>query len=260
MTFSNFNNSIGFPRLANNSSSMLMTNFSKPVNANQQVAQDNKEIEQLKLQATILPPPPKDNTNYWLGALALAASAIAGIYIYKGRNVEYVADVAQEAVTKINHPHIKDNFLTALGKYTEDLEYGIRNEYDLSKVLNKKDASGNPIVIRHGIKRVEHNLNPVGLHTTTFETDDGKVLAEAMRNCEGEVVKYEVFDREGRLLRAYDNESGITRKFVYGKNGNLAREVQYDGKGWSSEIRYDSKGVLQGDKVEFGVDPNEIYE
>ncbi len=258
-----FNNKIDFPRLTNNTSGMFTT-LNQP--AKNTSAQLSSPSAQPKAPANLPPlskPQAKSDknsrSNYLLGLTAIAASVIAGIYIYKGRKPEAVTDAVEE-LPKINEPHLKDNFLKALGVYTVEPQHGMRKEYSFVKELKKKDADGNPIIKRHGIKRVEDFSELVNIHRTSFETDDGFRIAEAFRNGKGEVVRYTVRDREGRVLRWYDSIDGITYKNVYNKNGALVREVQFDQKGWTLERRYDSKGIKLEEEIQFGVNPDILGE
>ena len=220
----------------------------------------NKSIEQKQPEAKVAQEyadTKKDNTNYWLGALALAASAVAGLYISKGRNSEVVQDVVPKSKEIVHRPHLKDNFLTALGVNTDEVPLGVRNEYELIKNVTLKN--GITITKSHGVKRVEDYSPIASIRRTLFETDEGKKLAEAFRNGDGEVVKYTVWDRDGRVLRTYDFEDGITHKFVYDKNGNQVSEVHYDREGWSKEILVENDDYLNKKEFEFGVNPDEEW-
>jgi len=246
----NFNNSIAFPRLTNDKSGMFLMQKNP-------VKEPVKEKISEQNLAIATHPVKKDNTNYWLGTLAVAASAIAGIYIYKGRNIENAVQSVEKQVQKINHPHIKDNFLNALGTNTEEVAAGYRHEYSLSKVINLKD--GSTIEKKHGIKRVEDNASNGSVRRTLFETDDGVKLAEAFRNSMGDVIKYTVWDKEGRVIRSYDFNDDITRKFIYDKKGSLVSEVQFNREGWSLERRYEDNSPFHSEEIEFGINPQEDW-
>lgn len=251
MAVSNINNSIGFPRLTNKSSGMFMT----PVSVNTAVP------------STVLPPKSpvvqpvakkqESNSNYFIGFAALAASVIAGIYIYKGRNTEATTELAKREVARITHPHIKDNFFDALGINKEELSFDEIKEYNLYKLLKKTDADGNPIKKYHGIKRVEAIDLSTQVHRTSFVDNENNLLAEAFRNENGEVMGYKIYDKEGRILRHYDASSGIVHKNVYNKDGVLVVTVDYDKKGWSYERRYDKTGKNLVEEIEFGENPLE---
>jgi len=242
---------------------MFMTPLNQPAkDTSAQVisssAQANSTVNQPSLDKQQSKTDKNSRSNYLLGLTAVAASVIAGIYIYKGRNPEAAAEIVEE-LPKINHPHCKDNFLKALGVYTIEPKHGMRKEYSIVKELKKKDADGNPIIKRHGIKRIEDYSELVNVHRTSFETDDGLRFAEAIRSSTGDVVRYTVRDKEGRVLRWYDFFEGITYKNVYNKKGALVREVQFDQKGWSLERRYDSNGKLE-EEIQFGVNPDMLGE
>lgn len=250
MTAGNFNNSIGFPRLTNKPSGMFMTQI--PVQNN--AVSSNISTVQPAVSRNVSKKE-EDNSNYFLGLAALAASVIAGIYIYKGRKPD--AALAKREALKINHPHIKDNFFEGLGINKDELSIDEIKEYDLYKYLKKTDKDGNPIKKYHGVKRVESIDLSTQIHRTSFVDNENKLLAEAFRNENGEVTRYAVYDKEGRMLRDYDASTGLVHKNVYNKDGVLVRKVDYDKNGWSYERRYDKTGTKLVEEIEFGVNPSE---
>ena len=277
MTVGSFNNSIGFPRLTNNSSGMFMMpakpvtpqapkidiNLLKPTQPSQPVQQVVSAPAPVPTEnSSHVSNTSKDNSNYWIGALAVAAAVVAGIYLNKGKKAEETVEDVKNVLPKVNKPHIKDNFLKALGVNDEEVSVGVRKEYDLVKTVMKAGDDGvkRPVVVRHGIKRVESISGPSNMRKTTFEKDNGVVLAEVFRDMEGNVCRYKVQDDEGRILREYDAEDGITKKFVYNKKGTLVSEVKYDCEGYSVEKRYNPETKLLDEEISFGENPEDFVE
>lgn len=209
--------------------------------------------------------PSKDNTNYWLGALAVAASVVAGIYISKGKKAEEVVnEVPQQVQKKVDYPHIKDNLLKALGVNNVELEIGEIHEYDLMKKVTRTRADGTKVddIKRHGIKRIEDHDGQAALRRTYFVNDDNVILLSAHRDLEGNVVDYVLKDVKGHILKEYDAAKGIHKKFVYNKDDVLVREVKYDCNGHSIEKRYNpvARDVDEEDKVMFGDNAEEYLD
>lgn len=253
MAINNFNNSIGFPRLTNNSSGMFMT---PPVS------------EEVKIKPVEIPEkqiPQMQNTGseksgsaesqkYFIGAAAIAASAIAGIYLYKSRSsaakqLEQKVDEYANAIPK-TVPHLKDNFLAAIGdapdldfvnKQVKSLLKRVRVDKNGKSIL-KKDK---PVFAKRGISIVDECLQPSALVQRTFVTDDGKELARIDFDGDGKVWQYFVKDLKGNVIRDYNfSEPGLTTKKIFNKNNKQVLDIQYNDKGWTYEVRYNEDGTI----------------
>lgn len=257
MTVNNFNNSIGFPRLTNNTPGMFMTIPQPQSSVVDEVKQDVKPVVQP--QAPSKSDKMNDNTKYLIGAAAVAASAIAGIYIYKGRNTaKVVENVSEEVQHKSNifAEHIKDNFLESLKGKCPELGLENKKEHTFEKLV-RVDKNGKSILkvggekqfVNRGLKRVDEIVAPAGVKQTTYVTDDGKELAKINWDDEGNVFDYVVKDRNGKLIRDFNvTNPEVTTKHIYNKENVKVSEVQYNGKGWSYEQKFDESGKFLNEK------------
>lgn len=257
MAVNNFNNSIGFPRLTNNTSGMFMTLTQTQNSANVEVKPEVKP--EIQPQVPSKSDKMSDNTKYLIGATAVAASAIAGIYIYKGRNAaKAVENVSEEVQHKGNifAEHIKDNFLESLKGKCPELGFENKNEHTFQKLV-RVDENGKSILktgaekqyVNRGLKRVDEIVAPAGVKQTTFVTDDGIELAKINWDDDGNVFDYIVKDRNGNVIRDFNvTNPDVTTKFVYNKENIKIAEVQYNGKGWSHEQKFDESGNFLSEK------------
>lgn len=257
MAVNNFNNSIGFPRLTNNTSGMFMTLPLTQSSVNVEVKQEVKP--EIAVSTPFKQGKKSDNTNYYLGAAALAASVIAGILIYRGKkSTETAETVIEEVQQKVNifAEHIKDNFLESLKGKCPELGLENKKEHTFQKLV-RVDKNGKSILkaggekqyVSRGLKKVDEIIAPAGLKQTTYVTDDGKELAKINWDDDGNVFDYIVKDRNGNVIRDFNvTNPDVTTKFVYNKENIKIAEVQYNGKGWSHEQKFDESGNFLSEK------------
>lgn len=266
MTVNNFNNSIGFPRLTNNTPGMFMTIPQPQSSAVVEVKQDVKPVVQPQAPSKF--DKMSDNTKYLIGAAAVAASAIAGIYIYKGRNAAKTVDNVSEEVQykgNIFAEHIKDKFLESLKGKCPELGLENKKEHTFEKLVRVDEkgksilkAGGEKQYVNRGLKKVDQILAHAGIKQTTYVTDDGKELVKINWDEEGNVFDYVVKDRNGNVIREFNVTSpDVTIKYIYNRENVKVCEVQYNRKGWSYEQKFDESGNFSSEK-EFNPDLKDV--
>ncbi len=184
MAIENFNNSIGFPMVTNKTSGMLITHLS---------VQKPQDKPQIKPEIPVQKPSQKgmcDNSKYFLGAAALAASVIAGIYVYKGRKPEQALDAVKNNVifyTKKEPKTGTDNKYFI--KYLENLkpDFDLENKYQ------------HPVG-KFGAYRVDEVLRPSAINHSEFFRKDGSLFASVDWDDDGKVISYTLMNKAGDII------------------------------------------------------------
>ena len=251
MAINSVHNRIVFPRLANNQTGMLMSKM--PAQA------EKKEENKLPvISEPELPPPPhrgmKENTKYYLGAAALAASTIAGIYLYRTRLKETPVEEFEDAVEPINYyafklvEHAKDKVLEIFKKSPDfRVEDRIETVYQQRVRVDKNGKSilkkADKVFKNRGLKRIDMISRPGGAVQTRFVKDDGSVRAQIDWDDDGNLFRYFIKDDRGNIVRDYNySEEGLSTKTYYNKDNVKMKEVFYNGKGWTYERNFDEGG------------------
>lgn len=255
MATNSVHSSIGFSYLTNNLSGMLNTS-SNHVSVNRGVP-----VSPPPVKGPELPPPPDNGKDvaakYFIGALAVAASAIAGIYIYKSRLKEApIVDYSAGETNPITHysfrlvEHTKDKFLEVFNKCPDlGLDNKIETTYQRRIRVDKDGKSilrnSAPEFVDRGLKRVDKILRPGSTAQTTFVQDGGTVRALIDWDDEGNLFRYWIKDNKGKIVRDYNfTEENVSSKYYYSKGGIKIKEVHYNDKGWTYERNYDKDGLF----------------
>jgi len=176
------NNSIGFPGLTNNRPGMLMTVPS---------AAENTKVPEVKVENPVQKPSKEkmsENTKYFIGAAAIAASAIAGIYIYKGRKPPKEENVEQ-TVQFIDRKEPVRSGIDFFKKYLEKL----------SPSFDFETKSQHPVG-KHGAYRIDEILRPSAVKHSEFFRKDGSLFASVDWDDDGKVISYTLLNKNGNVI------------------------------------------------------------
>lgn len=253
MAINSVHNRIAFPRLTNNQTGMLMSKMPVPA----------EKKEENKLPVIVepeLPPPPhrgmKESTKYYLGAAALAASTIAGIYLYRTRLKETPVEDFGDAVEPIKYyafrlvEHTKDKVLEIFKKCPDlGFEDRVETVYQQRVRVDKNGKSilkkADKVFKERGLKRIDMISRPGGTAQTRFVKDDGTVRAQIDWDDDGNLFRYFIKDDRGNIIRDYNySEAWLSTKTYYNKENVKMKEVFYNGKGWTYERNFDDNGVF----------------
>ncbi len=250
MAINSVHNRIAFPRLTNNQTGMLMK-MTPP--------EKKEETKPPVIVEPDLPPPPpqrerRDNAKYYIGAAAIAASTIAGIYLYRTRLKETPIEDFENAAEPINYyafklvEHAKDKVLEIFNK-CPDLGFSNRVETVYQQRV-RVDKNGKSILKKadkvykdRGLKRIDRISRPGGAVQSKFVRADGSVRAQIDWDDDGNLFKYFIKDDRGNIVRDYNyTNEGLSTKTYYNKENIKMKEVCYNGKGWTYERNYDDNG------------------
>ena len=182
MSGNNINNSIGFPGLTNNRSSMLMTTLQPASEKLEKPASVENKAQKPSKQAL------SDKSKYFIGAAALAASSIAGIYIFKSKKPPQ-EDVVEETVRFIEKIEPVRSGIDFFKKYLEKL----------SPVFDMETKSQHPVG-KHGAYRIDEILRPSAIKHSEFFRKDGSVFASVDWDDEGKIISYTLTNKPGDII------------------------------------------------------------
>lgn len=166
MTVNAFNN-IGFPRLSSSSAGMYM-----PIQNQENKPVKTEDLAQIEKPSNTKKDQLSDKKKYFLGASAIAASAIAGILI----------------VRSDKYRHLKD--LKSLKGYFEKMKPNFNFSAD-EKIEN---------VYAMGNKRMDEMLYPAGINRSQLFNTNGKLIATVDWDLDSKVVHFEINDNGKKIL------------------------------------------------------------